>query len=30
VKQSPIGLLVIAFAWVRGALQGSGQIAAEP
>jgi hypothetical protein len=25
-----VGLLVIAFAWVRGALQGSGRIAAEP
>ena len=25
-----VGLLVIAFTWVRGALQGSGRIAAEP
>ena len=25
-----VGLLVIAFAWVRGGLQGSGRIAAEP
>jgi hypothetical protein len=25
-----VGLLVIALAWVRGALQGSGRIAAEP
>jgi hypothetical protein len=30
VFYSIVGLLVIAFAWVRGALQGSGRIAAEP